>query len=115
MLLHHLDKVKADDMLLLDWGRSRFLSIVFAQGQRDRILCAFKERLVVHGQGVCRKWKKEWIVSFALTKKDRRKLAAFRHMMDTTIVYNLVKVKREKEVLCTSLTNTEKYVHEDFR
>ena len=59
----------------------------------------------------------ERIVTFSLPKKDRIKLAEYPHMQDSTITCRLIKVvleTGEKEILCTSLTDTEKYLHEEF-
>ncbi len=61
--------------------------------------------------------EKERIVTFSLPKKDRSKLAAYPHMQNTTITCRLIKVESEKgikEILCTSLTDAEKYLHEEF-
>ena len=59
----------------------------------------------------------ERIVTFSLPKKDRKKLAAFPHMQDATITCRLIKIvleTGEKEILCTSLTDTEKYPYKEF-
>jgi hypothetical protein len=44
-------------------------------------------------------------------------LAAFPHMQDATITYPLIKIvleNGEKEILCTSLTDTKKYLYKEF-
>jgi hypothetical protein len=61
--------------------------------------------------------EKERIVTFSLPKKDRAKLKDYPHMQDTEITCRLVKVELangEKEILCTSLTDCEKYPYSDF-
>jgi len=59
----------------------------------------------------------ERIVTFILPKKDRKKLAEYPDMQGATITCRLVKIELvtgEKEILCTSLTDKEKYLHEEF-
>ena len=62
--------------------------------------------------------EKERIVTFRLPRKDRSKLADFPHMQDATLTCRLIKVELEngeKEILCTSLSDSEKYLYEDFK
>ena len=59
----------------------------------------------------------ERIVTFALPKKDKKKLADFPDMQDATITCRLIKIdlpNGEKEILCTSLVDSEKYTYEEF-
>lgn len=117
LLLQHLDKVKAGDMLLLDRGYPCFWLLFLLKAKGIEFCVRLKEDWWLKVKEFTESDEKERIVSFALPKKDRKKLAGFPHMLDTTIECRLVKVELEngeKEILCTSLTDTEKYVYEDF-
>lgn len=117
LLLQHLDKVKAGDMLLLDRGYPCFWLLFLLKAKGIEFCVRLKEDWWLKVKEFAESGEKERIVTFKLPKKDRKKLAAFPHMLDTTIECRLVKVELEngeKEVLCTSLTDTEKYIHEDF-
>ena len=60
---------------------------------------------------------KERIVTFTLPKKDRTKLKDYPHMQDAEITCRLIKVELEngeKEILCTSLTDSDTYLYSDF-
>jgi hypothetical protein len=53
-----------------------------------------------------------------LPKKDRKKLDGYPQMQNSTIICRLIKVELESgetEILCTSLTDTEKYSFKDFK
>ena len=61
--------------------------------------------------------EKERLVTFSLPKKDRSKLKDYPHMQNGTITCRLLKIvlkTGETEILCTSLTDIEKYPHEEF-
>jgi hypothetical protein len=61
--------------------------------------------------------EKERIVTFKLPKKDKKKLEAYPEWQDKEITCRLIRITLENgecEILCTSLTDTEKYLHEDF-
>lgn len=60
---------------------------------------------------------KERIVTFALPKKDRAKLKDYPHLQDTEITCRLIKVELEngeKEILCTSLTDSDTHPYSDY-
>lgn len=59
----------------------------------------------------------ERIVTLSLPKEDRNKLVEYPHMQDSAITCRLVKMvlsTEAKEILCTSLTDTEKHLHKEF-
>jgi len=118
-LLHkHLKKVEKGDMLLLDRGYPSvaLFFILIARGieftvrmKKDWWLCV--RDFISSGE-------KEQIISFTLPAKDREKLAEYSGMADFTIQCRLVRIELESgevEVLCSSLTDTEKYKHSDFK
>jgi hypothetical protein len=117
LLLGHLDKVKPGDMLLLDRGYPCFWLLFLLKAKGIEFCVRLKEDWWLKVKEFTESGEKERAVSFALPKKDRKKLAAFPHMADATIDCRLVRVELkngEIEVLCTSLADTEKYGHEDF-
>jgi len=118
LLDKHLEKVEKGDMLLLDRGYPSFalFFILMARGieftvrMKDNWWLSVKE-FVASGQ-------KEQIVSFTLPDKDREKLADYPEMIDSTIPCRLIRIELEGgevKVLCTSLTDMEKYKHSDFK
>lgn len=117
LLLQHLDKVNTGDMLLLDRGYPCFWLLFLLKAKGIEFCIRLKEDWWLKVKEFTESGDKERIVSFALPKKDRKKLTDFPHILDTTIECRLVKVdleNGEKEILCTSLTDTEKYIYEDF-
>jgi hypothetical protein len=61
--------------------------------------------------------KKEAVVSFTLPGKDRKLLKDYPEWQDKTIYCRLIKIELPGggcEILCTSLTDMEKYLYEDF-
>jgi len=61
--------------------------------------------------------EKERIVTFTLPKKDRKKLADYPQMQDATITCRLIKIELpdgKKEILCTSLVDSQKYPYEEM-
>jgi hypothetical protein len=117
LLLQHLEKTQAGDLLLLDRGYPSFWLLFL---------------LKAHGVEFCVRLKEDWWlkvkeftksdlldgeVVFTLPQKDRKKLAAYPHFTDTTIRCRLIKVILEDgsvEILCTSLLDTVTYPYEEF-
>jgi hypothetical protein len=118
LLYQHLDKVKPGDLLLLDRGYpSLFLFFLLA----------------AKGIDFCVRMKSDWwkivekfslsdemgtIVSFSLPAKDRKFLAEYPEMVDKELKCRLIKITLEngdKEILCSSLLDEEKYPYEDFK
>jgi len=117
LLIEHLDKVKAGDLLLLDRGYPCFWLLFLLKAKGIEFCVRLKENWWLAVKDFTESGETERIVSFSLPKKDRRKLADFPDMIDATIQCRLIKVELEngeKEILCTSLTDTEKYVYSDF-
>lgn len=117
LLFKHLDKVKEGDLLLLDRGYPCFWLLFYLKAKNIEFCVRLKENWWLTVKDFTESTDKERLVTFSLPRKDRKKLASYPHMLDTEIVCRLVKVELpngEKEVLCTSLTDTEKYLHEEF-
>lgn len=117
LLVKHLDKVNAGDMLLLDRGYPSFWLLFLLKAKGIEFCVRLKDDWWLKVKDFTESSEKERIVTFALPKKDRAKLKDYPHMQDAEITCRLVKVELEngdKEILCTSLTDCEKYPHSDF-
>lgn len=117
LLSKHLDKIKEGDLLLLDRGYPCFWLLFMLKARGIEFCVRLKDNWWLKVKEFSESGEKERIVSFSLPKKDRSKLAAYPHMQNTMITCRLIKVELdngEKEILCTSLTNAEKYLHEEF-
>jgi hypothetical protein len=117
LLMQHLDKVKAGDLLLLDRGYPCFWLLFLLNAKGIEFCVRLQEDWWLQVKDFTESDEKERIVTFSLPKKDRKKLADFPHMLDTTITCRLIKIELpdgSKEILCTSLIDSEKYLYEEF-
>ena len=117
LLSKHLDKIKKGDLLLLDRGYPCFWLLFMLKARGIEFCVRLKDNWWLKVKEFAESGEKDRIVTFLLPKKDRSKLAAYPHMQNTTITCRLIKVELEngkKEILCTSLTDAEKYLYEEF-
>ena len=117
LLMQHLTKINTGDMLLLDRGYPSFWLLFLLRARGIEFCVRLKEDWWLKVKDFNQSNEKERIVTFSLPKKDRAKLKDYPHMQDTEITCRLVKVELangEKEILCTSLTDCEKYPYSDF-
>lgn len=117
LLIEHLDHVKAGDLLLLDRGYPSFWLLFLMKAKGIEFCVRLKEDWWLKVKDFTESSEKERIVTFTLPKKDRAKLKDFPSMLDTKITCRLIKVELEngeKEILCTSLTDSKTYLHEEF-
>ena len=117
LLIKHLDKVNAGDMLLLDRGYPSFWLLFLLKAKGIEFCVRLKEDWWLKVKDFTESTDKERIVTFALPKKDRNKLKDFPHIFDTEITCRLIKVELEngdKEILCTSMTDDKTYLYSDF-
>jgi len=118
LLMEHLDKVGSGDLLLLDRGYPCFWLLFLLKAKGIEFCVRLKENWWLKVKDFTDSDEIERIVTFRLPGKDRKKLADFPHMQDATLTCRLIKVELEngeKEILCTSLTDSEKYLYEDFK
>ena len=118
LLSKHMDKIKQGDLLLLDRGYPCFWLLFLLKAQKIEFCVRLKDNWWLKVKEFVDSGEKERIVTFSLPKKDRNKLKDYPHFQDTTISCRLLRVELETgeiEVLCTSLIDTEKYLHEEFR
>jgi hypothetical protein len=117
LLKDHLPKMKNGDLVLFD------------RGYPSKLLF-FK--LIAQGVDFCMRMKGSWwkevrafresdqpevLVEFKLDKKDHQKMEGYQQPIPETITCRLIKVvldTGEIEILCSSLTDTEKYPHDQF-
>lgn len=117
LLSKHLDKIKPGDLLLLDRGYPCFWLLFMLKARGIEFCVRLKDNWWLKVNDFVKSGEKERIVTFSLPKKDRGKLKDYPHMLDTTINCRLLRIELENgeiEVLCTSLTDTEKFLHEEF-
>ena len=113
----HLEKVEEGDLLLLDRGYPSIALMFLILARKSDFCIRMKEDWWLSVKEFMESGEKERIVVFTLPKKDRKKIQEEHPGMAAQITVRLVCVTLEtgeKEVLCTSLTDTEKYPHEDF-
>ena len=117
LLTKHLDKVEKGDLLLLDKGYPCFWLLFLLKAKGIEFCVRLKDNWWLKVKDFTQSDEIEQIVTFNLPKKDHNKLAEYPHMYDATITCRLIKVVLStgaKEILCTSLTDTEKYLHKEF-
>jgi hypothetical protein len=117
LLEAHLDKVKTGDLLLLDRGYPCFWLLFLLKAKDIEFCVRLKDDWWLKVKDFTESDEIERIVTFTLPKKDRKKLADYPHMQDAAITCRLVKIELEtgeKEILCTSLTDTERYQYKEF-
>jgi hypothetical protein len=117
LLVKHLEHIKSGDLLLLDRGYPCFWLLFMLKAKGIEFCVRLKENWWLKVKSFAESSDKECVVSFKLPRKDRNKLSAFPEIQDTEIYCRLVKVELstgEKEILCTSLLDTETYKHEEF-
>ena len=117
LLMKHIDKTKAGDILLLDRGYPCIWLLFLLKARCVEFCVRMKEDWWLTVKEFTESTDKERIVTFSLPKKDRKKLADYPEIMDQTITCRLIKIELEtgeKEILCTSLTDMEKYEYAEF-
>ena len=117
LLYKHLEKVKPGDLLLLDRGYPSIALLFLLMAKGIEFCVRMKEDWWLSVKDFTESGERERIVSFRLPKKDEKLLGGYPEMVTKEIQCRLICVELEngeKEVLCTSLTGTEKYPHAEF-
>lgn len=118
LLSKHMDKIKKGDLLLLDRGYPCFWLLFMLKARGIEFCVRLKDNWWLKVKEFVKSGEKERIVTFSLPKKGHNKLKDYPHMQDATIICRLLRNDLEDgkvEVLCTSLTDTEKYLYEEFK
>ena len=106
-----------DDLILMDRGYPSIGLFFLLQAKGLHFCTRMKESRWKEIDKFGKSGKKETIVTFKLPKKDRELLKDYPLWHDRELKYRLIKVELpngESEILCTSLTDMEKYPYEDF-
>jgi len=117
LLVQHLDKVKPADLLLLDRGYPCFWLLFLLKAKGIEFCVRLKDDWWLKVKEFTESSEKERVVAFTLPKKDLKKLADFPEIQNQAITCRLIKIDLpdgEKEILCTSLIDSEKYPYEHF-
>lgn len=117
LLFAHLDKLSPADLLLLDRGYPSIALFYLLQARGIEFCIRMKEDWWLSVKAFVESGEKETEVEFTLPKKDYPLLKDYPDKIKEKIRCRLICIELEngkKEVLCTSLLDTEKYTHEDF-
>jgi len=118
LLEQHLEKdLGTYNLLLLDRGYPSIALMFLLVAKKIDFCIRMKDDWWLSVKEFVESGDKERIVEYKLPKKDRKKLSEYPEILDTTIKCRLIKIELSdgtKEVLCTSLTDCEKYRYEEF-
>lgn len=117
LLYKHLEYAKEDDLILLDRGYPSMALFFLLLAKKLHFCVRMKDNWWLAVDKFDKSGLNEQIVTFKLPKKDRKLLKDFPEWYDKEIECRLIKVELpngESEILCTSLTDMEKYVYDDF-
>lgn len=117
LLYKHLEKVKPGDLLLLDRGYPSRALFFLLKAKGIEFCMRMKEDWWLPVQEFSSSGKKQSVVKFKLPKKDKELLQDYPEMLEQEISCRLVRVdleNGEKEILCTSLAEENRYTQEDF-
>lgn len=117
LLYKHLDKVQKGDLLLLDRGYPSLALIFLLKAKGIQFCMRMKEDWWLSVKEFSESGKTQKIVSFRLPQKDREMLKDYPGILNKEIKCRLVSIalpNGEKEILCTSLLDSNKYPVEDI-
>jgi hypothetical protein len=117
LLVEHLKRVEKGDLLLMDRGYPSFWLLFLLKAKGIGFCVRLKEGWWLKVKDFVSSGENERLATFTLPKKDYKKLADFPEIQKATITCRLIRVELpngEIEVLCTSLTDSTKYPHQEF-
>ena len=117
LLMGHLDKTVEGDLLLLDRGYPSIWLFFLLKARKLEFCVRLKEEWWIPVRKFTDSDLLEQEVVFTLPKKDRNKLSDDPDIQDDTVTCRLIKVilpDGNKEILCTSLLDTDKYPYAEF-
>ena len=118
LLIEHLEKIQEGDLLLLDRGYPCFWLLFLLKAKGIEFCLRLQEDWWLKVKDFTESDESERLVTFTLPKKDRNRLSDYPQMYDSALTCRLIKVELssgEKEILCTSLTDGQRYVYEDLK
>lgn len=117
LLYSHLKKVKAGDLLLLDRGYPSLALLFLLHAMGIEFCMRMKEDWWLTVKEFTESGERDRLVYFSLPKKDHKFLSKYPEVINKKLCFRLVCVdldNGEKEVLCTSLTDTENFQHDEI-
>lgn len=117
LLYKHLDYAKENDLILMDRGYPAISLFFLLQAKKLHFCVRMKDDWWLEVDRFNKSGKREAVVAFTLPRKDRKLLKDYPEWVDKTIYCRLIKIELpngESEILCTSLTDMERYPYEDF-
>lgn len=117
LLLKHLDRIKAGDLLLLDRGYPSYALLFLLKGKGIEFCIRLRENWWKEAKVLIDEDLDDKIVEFTLPDKDVANLAESLSDVPEKLSFRLVKVKLENgeyEILCTSLLDTVEHPAEEF-
>ena len=117
LLYQHIEKLKPNDLLLLDRGYPSKALFYLLFAKEVQFCVRMKDNWWLDVKDFQKSDEIERIVTYTLPKKDRKLLKDYPEWHDKEIVCRLIKItldNGENEILCTSLTDMDKYLQEDF-
>lgn len=118
LLKNHISSINKGDLLLLDRGYPCFWLLFLLKAKGIDFCVRLKDNWWKEVNQFVKEDQDEKIAYFSLPKKDKDKLADYPEFMDKELGLRLIKIKLstgQTEILCTSLTDTKKYAHEEFK
>ena len=117
LLYLHMEKLMPNDLLLLDRGYPSIALFFLLMAKGSEFCVRMKENWWLEINSFSKRDDKERIVTFKLPKKDRKLLKEYPEWYEKEISCRLIKItleSGENEILCTSLTDMEKFLYDDF-
>lgn len=118
LFLRHVEKLKAGDLLLCDRGYPSIYLFYLLRDRNVDFCFRMKEGWWLSVRDFVSSGKKEMIVDFSLPSKDVQKPQGVDFKKRGAIRCRLILVELEngeKEILCTSLTDTDVYPYDLFK
>ena len=118
LLVNHLEYCKpGEDLILLDRGYPCFWLLFLLKAKGLEFCVRLKSDWWLEVKKFQESNEKEMIVEFSLPEKDYHRLKDYPQWQKKKIKCRLIKVvldNGETEILCTSLTDTQKYSYDEF-
>lgn len=118
LLYQHMPYLKEGDLLLLDRGYPSIAIFYMLLQKKVKFCVRMKENWWLKVKEFSESDEKERIVQFNLPKKDRNLFEWREELITKPVTCRLISITLEngdKEILCTSLTDSKKYVYDDFK
>ncbi|MFC2087755.1 IS4 family transposase, partial [Bacteroidota bacterium] len=117
LLYKHLEKAEKGDLVLLDRGYPSLALLFLLMAKGIHFCIRMKENWWLKVKEFSKSGKQQEIVKFRLPKKDMEKLKDYPEMLNKEIECRLISIELpngEKQILCTTLMDTDKYPVEDI-